>query len=238
LECDFTGGSPAAATVWLVGDSHAQQWKTAVHELARQNKWIVKESLLGGCPLVDVKKVAFDGAPVTDKGDQEGCLSWSRTLSDRILADQPDIIFLSSYAAAETIDDGSGRPQIEQYGDGFTERVVPWADAGAEIFVLRDPPLTLNRATPDCLSKNREAPLTCSNDETRALAIDPLAEAAKADTSGRIKVLDLSDQFCRDGRCYASIGGAHVYFDEDHITSTYMRSLIPALAERFNASRG
>ncbi|MGX9900409.1 SGNH hydrolase domain-containing protein [Arthrobacter sp. SA17] len=81
-ECDFTGGAPAAATVWLVGDSHAEQWKAAIYELARHKKWEVKETLLGGCPFIDAKRIAFMGSPSTDPKFQQRCLDWgSRSLS-------------------------------------------------------------------------------------------------------------------------------------------------------------
>jgi hypothetical protein len=198
---------------------------------------MLKRSLLGGCPLIDVKRTSFKDMP-SDAGAQKACLDWSRQVSDRITAEAPDIVFVSSFAAAEPVDDGTGRSQLDQYRDGFAQRIIPWAANGSDVYVLRDTPLTLGRTTPDCLSKNLDTPRDCSVDRGEALPVDPLAEAALAAESARIRVLDLSDQFCPDGRCYASIGGAHVYYDDDHVTSTYMRSLIPALAESFNASRG
>ncbi|TDK24168.1 acyltransferase [Arthrobacter crusticola] len=236
-ECNFANGTAAAVTVWLVGDSHAEHWQSAVTELARQNNWVLRKSLFPGCPIVDVERVAFKGKPVRDPGFDSSCRGWSSSVSQRINEERPDIIFVSSFGAGETIEDGTGRPQLEQYRDGFAERITPWANHGAEVYVLRDTPLTLGRTTADCLTKNRDAPVECSTDGSEALAVDPLAEAAQAEQSSRIKVLDFSDQFCPGGRCYAAIGGVHVYFDDDHVTGTYMRSLIPEFAKRFNASR-
>ncbi|WP_247826576.1 hypothetical protein [Arthrobacter antioxidans] len=40
------------------------------------------------------------------------CLEWSRSVSDRVLAAPPDIVFLSSFAVGEEIDDGPGRPRV------------------------------------------------------------------------------------------------------------------------------
>ncbi|WP_258062202.1 acyltransferase family protein [Arthrobacter sp. B0490] len=232
--CDFAGGGAPAAEAWLVGDSHAEQWKTALHALARESSWHLQESLVGGCPYVGVRRTDFNGRP-EGEGSQDACLAWSREVSDRILDQKPDMVFVSAFGARETIDDGSGRDQLSQYRDAFADRVGAWADAGVAVYVLRDTPLTLGRAGPDCLALHASAPLECSSPAGEALAVDPLAEAAVALGSPRVKVLDLQDQFCPGGRCYSVIGGVHVFFDANHITSTYMRSLTPVLAERFAA---
>lgn len=154
VACDFTGGKPASATVWLIGDSHAEQWKAGIYELARKNSWKLKESLLGGCPVVDVKRVAFMDAPSTDSGTQARCLDWSKKVTSRIDGEKPNFIFTSAFGAKETIDDGTGRPQARQYKDAVNARFKQWRNAGSEIFVLRDTPLTLQRSTPDCLAAN------------------------------------------------------------------------------------
>ncbi|WP_052273845.1 acyltransferase family protein [Arthrobacter sp. L77] len=233
--CDFSDGRDDAETVWLIGDSHAEQWKAAILPLARENHWKVTISLLGGCPYVDVKRSAFMGSETTDGNVQRRCLEWSRSVSDRVLAAPPDTVFLSSFSVGEEIDDGSGRSQAEQYRAAFADRVVPWTARGTEVYVIRDTPLTLDRSTPECLDRNKESPLECANPKTQALPADPAADAAHALERPDIRVIDLSDRFCPDDTCYAVIGGLHVYFDRDHVARSYVRSLIPAFAERFAA---
>jgi peptidoglycan/LPS O-acetylase OafA/YrhL len=232
--CDFTGGAPATATVWLVGDSHAEQWKVAVHELAKQRRWIVYESLVGGCPLVDVKRVSFMGAVSDSPVVQKRCLDWSRDLSARLAAEHPNLVIASSFGSGEGIDDGSGRPQLEQYRDAVARRFVAWSDAGARVVVLRDTPLTLDHSTPECLSLNPNDPSRCANPKSAALPPDPLSEAVRGLHNPKLGVVDLSDQFCQDRTCYAVIGGAHVYFDKDHASRTYVRTLVPLVSERFD----
>ncbi len=235
-DCDFTGGGTASASVWLIGDSHAEQWKTGIFELARQNHWQLNESLVGGCPIVDAKRVAFMGTPTKDAESQERCLDWSAEVSDRILEEKPHMVFLSNFASQEKIDDGTGRNQLSQYDDAFRKRVGKWAENGTQVYVIRDTPLTLGRSTPECLSLNSN-PLNCSNDKDRALPADPLVEAAQGMEDVSVKVIDLSDQFCPDDRCYAAIGGLHVYYDNDHASGSYIRSLVPVLAARFQEVR-
>ncbi|MDQ0734375.1 acyltransferase family protein [Arthrobacter agilis] len=235
--CEFTSDGQPSAEVWLVGDSHAEQWKAALYALGRESSWRLQESLVGGCPYVGVRRTEFNGRP-EDKGSQDACLTWSQEVSDRILAEKPDMVFVSAFGAREILDDGSGRDQLSQYRDAFADRVGAWADAGVTVYVLRDTPLTLGRSGPECLALHRSSPLECSIPVEEALAVDPLAEAAAALDSPGVKVLDLQDQFCPGGRCYSAVGGVHVFFDANHITSTYMRSLTPVLAERLAASSG
>ncbi|MDQ0849542.1 peptidoglycan/LPS O-acetylase OafA/YrhL [Arthrobacter sp. B3I9] len=237
FDCDFTGGAATTATVWLVGDSHAEQWKAAVFELARLHKWKIKESLLGGCPFIDAKRVAFMGIPSTEPQLQQRCLEWSKEVSQRIVKERPDMVFTSAFGAGEQIEDGTGRPQSEQYQEGVTERFREWTQAGTEIYVIRDTPLTLNRSGPDCVALNPENPVACANARAEALVRDPVADAVRGMASPKIKILDLSDQFCNEQSCHAVIGGLHVYYDTDHVSRSYIKSLVPVLAERFNEAR-
>lgn len=237
IDCDFTGGAPATETVWLVGDSHAEQWKKAVYDLAREHRWRLKESLLGGCPFVDAKRVAFMGAPSTDPTIQQRCLSWGNEVTARIATEKPDFIFVSSFGAGETIDDGSHRPQLEQYRDAVTKRFTEWTASGSSIFVLRDTPLTLGRSTPECVALNREEPVACANSRTEALLPDPVAEAARSLAVPNVNVLDLADQFCTPDTCHAVIGGIQVYYDTDHASRSYIQSMVPVLSKRFAEAR-
>lgn len=233
-ECDFTGGAAPSATVWLVGDSHAEQWKTAVYELARLHKWKVKESLLGGCPFIDAKRVAFMGTPSTEPELQQRCLDWGRKVTERLTMEKPEMIFAAAFGAGESIDDGTGRPQLEQYNDAVKKRFAQWTGAGSKIFVLRDTPLTLHHSSPDCVALNQQNPTACANPRSTALVTDPIAAAARAMGTSSVKVIDLSDQFCDEQTCHAVIGGLQVYYDTDHASRSYMHSLVPVLAQRFN----
>ncbi len=177
------------------------------------------------------------GVRTSDPGFQERCLEWSGAVSDRILSERPDTVFLATFAAGETIDDGTGRSQVEQYGEAFRDRVGPWTANGTQVFIIRDTPLTLDRSTPDCLALNSNRPLACATDRADALPADPLVAAAHAMDDPGVKVIDLSDRFCPDDKCYAAIGGLHVFFDTDHVARSYVRSLVPLFSERFEAAR-
>ncbi|WP_369047427.1 acyltransferase family protein [Sinomonas sp. P10A9] len=233
--CDFTGGRAPTGRAWLVGDSHAEQWKVAVHELARKEGWLLSESLVGGCPIVDAKRVGFMGMPSNSPIVQSKCLGWSSALTERISAEKPNVIFVSGFGAGEQIDDGTGRLQLDQYASAVQRRFSQWVNGGAKVVVLRDTPLTLDRSTPECISLNSSEPLKCANLKADALVEDPIAAGAKSMDQGRVQVIDLSNYFCPDDNCYAVIGGVHVFFDKDHVTRTYVKTLIPELISRYES---
>ena len=235
-DCDFTGGAKSAATVWLVGDSHAEQWKTGIYELARINKWNLKLSMLGGCPFMGAKRVAFLGTPTLDSGTHEKCIEWGAELRDRIAAEKPDMVFVSSFGAGETIDDGTGRPQGEQYYDLASKSLSAWSAVGTKVFVIRDTPLTLSHSTPECVALNISKPINCANNRAEALLPDPIANAATKMNDPRIRVLDFSNYFCDATKCYAVIGGLHVYFDNDHAARSYIHSMVPFIRHEFETA--
>lgn len=51
-------------------------------------------------------------------------------------------------------------------------------------------------------------------------------------------MIDLTDQYCKDGTCPAVAGNVLVYLDDNHITWDYARTMAPALGERIAASTG
>lgn len=187
-----------------------------------------RESLLGGCPFIDVKRVAFMGLQNADPQLQQRCLIWAKKLTERVSLEKPDMIFAAAFGAGETVDDGTGRPTSEQYDDGVAERLQRWSDSGLRVYVLRDTRLTLHRSSLDCVALDKENPIACANARAEALVPDPIADAALGMSNPGIEVLDLTDQFCDE---------RPMYYYTDHISRSSMHSLVPVLSERFNNAR-
>ena len=99
---------------------------------------------------------------------------------------------------------------------------------GIRVLVLRDVPSAVQEA-PDCVAQHLGDLDACSNPERRALEPDPLAAAAAADPAPEVHLVDLTDRFCRDGRCHVVIGGILAYLDHGHMTTAFARTLVPDL---------
>lgn len=229
--CDFSGGTPDAPIVWLVGDSHAQQWQEPLFDLAQRNKWLLKISLLGACPLAAVDYAGYRGSMV-DESSAKKCMVWGQSVSEAVAADRPKYVFTSSFARMEHVDDGSGKSQNEQYAEGFGRYWTAWTSVGSSVVVLADPPYNVDVRPADCALLNVEDPARCAVDRSRAAPEDPIIYAARANKNARVKLVDLTDYFCDNDRCYSVVGGVVVYFDGDHLNGEFSRLLAPMIEAR------
>lgn len=233
--CDFSGGSGAAEKVWLVGDSHAQQWQPPIFEIARERKWHLTVSFLGACPFADVRNTEFRGKPGTEQ-EVKRCADWTRRMTDVIADDKPSLVLTSFYAREEPADDKSGRSQTEQYRAGLEPRWRKWTDAGARVVVLADPPYNGKVRSTDCVTLNPANPEACVVPRAEAHPADPLVEVARSTGNPGVSVIDLTDHFCDEKQCYAVVGNVAVYYDIDHLNSEYSRSTVPMIKKALEAS--
>jgi peptidoglycan/LPS O-acetylase OafA/YrhL len=229
--CDFSEGAPNTPTVWLVGDSHAQQWQAPLFDMAKRNKWLLKISFLGGCPPAAVTYAGFY-ASVADQASVKNCRSWGQAVSEAVTADKPAYVFTSAFARRERVEDGSGRSQNEQYAEGFGKYWKAWTSAGSTVVVLADPPYNVDVRAPDCALLNVEDPARCAVDRSAAAPSDPMVFAAHANQDPRLKLVDLTDYFCDKSRCYSVVGGVVVYFDVNHLNVEFSRLLGPMIEAR------
>lgn len=231
--CDFSRGEPSAE-VWLVGDSHAQQWQGAIFDLARERQWRLTISYFGGCPAADVDFFGFQGpwgAP-----DVEACRQWSRDVSAAVAQAAPEIVFTSMAARQQLVDDGSGRPALAQFVDGLRADWAAWTAAGSRVMVLGDSPLNVGVRSADCVLLSRDAPQECARPRAEAQPPDPLMAAAADGAVAGVVAVDMTDQFCDETLCYAVVGGVPVYFDGDHLNLEYVRMLAPEIARALDAA--
>lgn len=224
-ECDFSEGEPGPR-VWLVGDSHAEQWQAALFPIARDEGWHLTISSFPGCPPADVAFTGFDSGwgPV----DYLRCRDWSTALSDRIVDERPDLIVTSMAARQQLVDDGSGRSSEDQFVEGLRSTWTRWTEAGSGVIAIADIPLNGDVRDLDCLVLNAESPKNCAVPRSTALPPDPVALAMSRPLPGLWPV-DLNSFLCDDANCFAAVGGEPVFYDADHLSSAYAATLSPAL---------
>lgn len=224
-ECDFSDGRPGPR-VWLVGDSHAEQWQAALFPIARDEGWHLTISSFPGCPPADVAFTGFDSewGPV----DYLRCRDWSTALSDRIVAEKPDLIVTSMAARQQLVDDGSGRSSEDQFVEGLRSTWTRWTEAGSGVIAIADTPLNGDVRDLDCLVLNAGSPEKCAVPRSTALPPDPVALALRQPLPGLWPV-DLNSFLCDEANCLAAVGGEPVFYDADHLSSAYAATLSPPL---------
>ena len=214
--CYWGKGKPSRV-VALIGDSHAEHWRGALHRIAKAKNWQIIEMFAGGCPATYAQSVIFENR--SRPGDS--CSSWTTKVTAKLKALAPDDIITTAYVQQNVFAPAGSGPA------GF-ERVWRQWLGFSRVTVLRDTPTTANHNGPQCLAVNAGKPQACANPRSKVLIDDDMMQAART-MRRQVNLVDLSDYFCDAKRCYAVIGGASVYYDYDHMTMQFSATLAAPL---------
>ena len=213
----FWGKGKPSRVVALVGDSHAEHWRGALHRIAKAQNWQVIEMFAGGCPATYARSVLFERR----SRDGDICPAWTTKATATLRTLAPDDIITTAYVQQNVFEPADSGP-------GGFERVWQEWLGFTRVTVLRDIPTTGNRNGPQCLAVNPEKPQVCANPRSKVLVDDDMMRAARP-MRRVVNLVDLSDYFCDASRCFAVIGGASVYYDYDHMSRQFSASLATAL---------
>jgi len=200
--------SAPTATVVVVGDSHAEQWISALKPIAHDQGWRVVALLKGGCSF---------GASHTRQG---GCATFNRDTMAAIVTRPVDLVVTVSTAAHPTTPN-------ERLVTGYADAVREVTSHGIPVVGLRDNPRFPTGVVSCALAKGDHA---CSPPVTHKLAATNPADAL--DEVAGFTSIELTDLICPGGRCVPSIGNVWVYLDDNHLTRSYVATLSGALADR------
>ncbi|KQW06676.1 hypothetical protein ASC66_09485 [Leifsonia sp. Root4] len=222
--CKYGSTRPDAKRVALVGDSHAAMLLPGVVEHLEAQNWALDTYLGATCVWGNF-------------GDSADC-DYRRTLQHDIETAGPYDLILTT---ASRIANGE-RSAYARTGDkddrvaGYQAAWRPVVANGTRIVVVSDNPF-LGKEIQDCWIKAEDKTATQKCGLTTGGAYwgnDALKEAAQ--TTEGVGLVDTQDLFCRKGWCPVEMGGVRVYWDQQHITATFSRTLAPHLVERINSA--
>ncbi len=207
--CTFGSTAESAPRVALVGDSHGYQYLPAFIRLAKQNGWALTTYFKGACPWTTA------GVGGADPGFVASCTQYRSALATELAQQKFDVIVTAAFSKTEYVGDLT----TTQVADGFADA---WAtqNGGATVIAVADNP-SFESDPNKCLRSKPAAECT----EARGAALvkdDPLMLAAK---KLNLPSVDLRNTFCSVAECFAVIGGADVYRDQDHLTATFATSM-------------
>lgn len=209
--CTYGYMGSDARRIALVGDSHAAQIMPALEPILDSNKWQLTTYIGTGCNLRLPRK---GECPVDE-------------IAETLLAEKYDLVLVTS---------------VRKHGDAenYQRAWAPLAAAGTRIVALADNP-AISEDAYACVTRFRvgsNGTGDCGTARSEALADpDPLIAAA-ALVSGTT-LIDLTPYYCTDDRCPAVIGDVIVYRDtKGHLTSTYARTLAPAIEDGLRRALG
>lgn len=212
--CGLTVENPDSdVTILTFGNSHAVQWIPAVQGLAQEQDWSMVSYIRGNC-LVGLEEPQIR--------DHAACEDWSEDLDKVMDYVQPDLVVMNG---TRTTDDGGETmsPEVVERMDYFTSH-------DAHVLAVRDNP-RFESSPGVCLdgdaSKADECLPPMRDMVTSTSPIEDVAESRSA-----VSALDMNDLICPEGRCSPEIGRVIVYWDNNHLTQTYVRSLVPMFIDR------
>ncbi|SDK53013.1 Peptidoglycan/LPS O-acetylase OafA/YrhL, contains acyltransferase and SGNH-hydrolase domains [Arthrobacter sp. ov407] len=202
----------------VLGDSHAQQYMAALGPIAKSHGWEVVTLLKGNC--------RFGGESPERDAD---CNAFNRASAQYVLDHHPDAVFT---VASQTHKEAPFETEVPQYLEG----IKPFTDAGMDVVGIRDNP-RFNINMPECVQKNGEDAAQCNVPEQESLAGSSPLDAYRGQVP-RLHLMDMSDFICANGTCPAVVGNVYVYKDDNHLTKTYVQTMIPMFEKRLLAATG
>jgi hypothetical protein len=217
------GDSQSTTKVALIGDSHASQYAAAFKEIADEHGWQLHIYSKGRCPFSTVRR---DGDAVIT----EACGAWIDRAKQQLVEGEYDVVFTSQVSGAqwpapEGLED-------REYAEEGLASMWEWLNSrGLPVVAIADVPRPVAGAL-ECLSVPHENfAAACTNPRTNAFLYDPQPGAVVRVDSSMTRLLDLSDIYCDDEKCFSVIGGVTVYRDGNHLTNTFASTLAPFILD-------
>ncbi|MEX5273385.1 MULTISPECIES: acyltransferase family protein [Kocuria] len=212
--CGITIDDPQASqTILVVGNSHTIQWLPAIEDLARSQGWNMVSYIRGNCIL---------GSADDQVRDQAECAEWLSEI-DKVIDDaDPDLVVTTG---TRSLEDGG-----EDLSPGMVEKLQELSQKTGHLLAIRDNPRFVD-APGLCVQDDRRSAQDCTPPATDITTSPNPLESIAGQNEG-ISTVDMGDLICPDGMCAPVIGNVIVYWDNNHLTQNYVRSLSPFFVER------
>jgi hypothetical protein len=235
--CAF-GDTGAGTTIALLGDSHASHWLGGLERAGQAHGWRIEPYVMGACPVADLRGLIRGAAA----RHYRGCAGYQEATMRRLASERPSAVILSNadnYLEAESGTERMPRLPEAVWAEALRRTYARLNRMGVDVIVMRGLPW-VPFDVPSCLSR-RAAGLPLSTDCGFAPDHGFMARAQRAqDRSARglrVRFIDMNDQVCGvAARCATERGGVVLYTDDNHISSSFSRSLGQVLGERVEAA--
>ena len=212
---DCTFGNPTGTfTVALVGDSHASHWFPAIEQIAIQRGWRLITFVKASCVFVDLPIFS----PLL-KREYTECEAWRPLVIQRLIAEQPDLVIVSSDRWLPPVNKIDEDPTRQ--GEAMARLLL---QIPGRIAILADTPAS-NFDVPVCLSRHPGDITRCATSRVAAFGRQHLIRERTAAQAANATLVDLSDAICPGDPCQPVIRDMIVYRDDHHLTATFAASL-------------
>lgn len=204
IQCDYGEINNPEYTVAIVGGSHSAQWLPTFQTFAEDEKIKIINLTKSACRFTSSNEVEND------------CAEWNVKIIETLKEINPDLVFTIA-------DVGS----LQEVPEGYVEQWEKLEKLNINVLALRDNGW-FNFDPPTCVEENGSKYYECSVNQDDFLPLTGAYELLENKPSN-VYYHDLTDYFCKDGKCDVVIGNILVYRDSHHITATYAETLAPIL---------
>jgi hypothetical protein len=213
-------------TMLLYGDSHAAHWFAPLNQLARENGWRLVTRTKSSCPPIAMPVWSW-----LHKREYHECMTWQEEVGDEVRRLRPELVVLGAFSGAKPQDPAEIAVADEEavasvIRDGEIRAVEAMLPYVGRILVMRDTPW-LPEEPARCLLRHPGDEAACAWRRDTVMRTPSYPQADLAALSPRVEVIDLNDQICDGPICPAVQQGAVVMYDQQHLTSTFARTLAP-----------
>lgn len=212
--------------VLAIGDSHSNMYLAAYEEIARIQGWSMDVTARAHCGWSDRKQIAGDSER------QERCATWKDDITRKIAEGEPyDVIITTARREDGRFVPRKGETERQAAVNGVTDLWEAEIARGTVVVAIKDVP-NMGGNVMTCLKRHRlGAAEACAIDKKKAFkGFDPLTVAVRKTSASAL--VDLTDLYCDPRTCRPVIGNVGAYRDSNHITATYIRTLVPYLRVR------
>jgi peptidoglycan/LPS O-acetylase OafA/YrhL len=217
--CVF-GDPSSSVTIVLFGDSHAAQWFPAMEQIATTHGWRLESLTKSGCPSADIRiaKTSLDPE----------CVKWRAAVAERLAADRPDLVVVSSYRYNPG-GSGIGLDPDEAWRAGLDTTMTALRPTASQVLLLGDTPTPAPSDVPSCVASNVTRVDRCI--ATRDFAVAERRLVVEQEVADQFDALfaPTTDWLCTATACPVVFDDVLLYRDGNHITTTASLLLEPYL---------
>lgn len=221
--CELGDTTDPKLTIAFIGNSHGEHMVEPLALASDAQGWRLIPRVRARCAgFESASEIEVRSQDPSLAADQAECYEWGYAVVDSLIErDDVDAVLITSRGV-------SANPESA----AKVERLL---DSGKTVIFLGDSPDLPGHATAaECVEASDSA-----NDPCSWVPDDLNAKNAATAAAFGVPFIDISSNFCSpDERCHVVIGGLITYFDNNHMTLDFSRTLAPFLAEHVAASLG
>jgi hypothetical protein len=156
-----------------------------------------------------------------------GCRRWVDNVVEKLRADPPDWVVTSQLQSVAL--DPAGVSTVDGMVDGLHALWNTLRAMDAKVVVIADNP-DPGMNVYECVEKHPRRLTACAFERDTARSAAATQRRA-VEGQKDVFLVDLTDAICPTDRCAPVIGNVLVYRETSHLSATYVRTLVPRLAE-------